>query len=170
MNQQHPDTSKRIGQGMLFGAWAILLVALTLYFRDDSSQRTNNAIINSEAGKVSIRGTAQGHYLAPGTINDKPVVFFIDTGATKVSIPEHIANKLNLERGFPVQVQTANGIATAYATRLDSLTIGGIRLENVLASINPGMQTDKILLGMSALKQLEFSQSQNILTLTKRQN
>ncbi len=169
MSQQHPDSSKRIGQGMLIAAWIILMIAFTLYFREDPKRHATNAILNSEAGKVVIRGTRQGHYLAQGTINQQAVVFFIDTGATKVSIPAHIADQLNLERGFPMQVQTANGQATAYATRLDSLTIGGIRLENVLASINPGMQTDKILLGMSALKQLEFSQSQNTLTLTKRQ-
>jgi aspartyl protease family protein len=62
-------------------------------------------------------------------------------------------------------VNTANGRATGYRTRLDELTLGEIRLHNVRALITSGMDGDEVLLGMSALKQLEFTQRAGTLVL-----
>ncbi|WP_346427727.1 retropepsin-like aspartic protease family protein, partial [Pseudomonas aeruginosa] len=52
--------------------------------------------------------------------------------------------------------------------RLDQLQLGDIRLSGVAALIAPGMDGDEVLLGMSALKQLEFTQRDG--TLVLRQN
>jgi aspartyl protease family protein len=43
--------------------------------------------------------------------------------------------------------------------------IGDIKLTNVSAHINPSMDFDEILLGMSALKQIEFTQRGDTLIL-----
>ena len=64
-----------------------------------------------------------------------------------------------------MRVNTANGVATAYATRLSSLRMGAIELYDVSASIVPGMGGEQILLGMSVLKQVDFSQIGDELTL-----
>jgi aspartyl protease family protein len=49
---------------------------------------------------------------------------------------------------------------------LDEVTLGAITLNDVRASILPSMNgTDKVLLGMSFLKQLEFTQRGGQLTL-----
>jgi aspartyl protease family protein len=45
------------------------------------------------------------------------------------------------------------------------ISIGNIFLYNVAAHINPAMKSDAILLGMSALKEVEFSQKGKQLTL-----
>ena len=50
-------------------------------------------------------------------------------------------------------------------TEINKLSIGQITLYNVDANINPGMQSGHVLLGMSALKQLEFTQRGNTLIL-----
>ena len=42
---------------------------------------------------------------------------------------------------------------------------GDISLQNVRATINPGYKSNQILLGMSFLKHLEFSQRGDTLTL-----
>ena len=89
----------------------------------------------------------------------------LDTGATNVAIPAHLADKLNLQRGHRHQVMTANGIAEAFGTRINTLTIGDILLRDIRASINPSMAGNEILLGMSALKQIEFTQRGDQLTL-----
>lgn len=60
---------------------------------------------------------------------------------------------------------TANGVVTVYRTRLDSVTLGGIRMEHVEAAINPGMQDDMVLLGMSFMQHLELVQRGEQLTL-----
>jgi aspartyl protease family protein len=86
------------------------------------------------------------------------VVFLLDTGATNVSVPLHLANSLNLVGGVTYPVQTANGIVQVTQTTIAQLSIGDIQLYNVQANINPADQSDEILLGMSALRQLEFTQ------------
>ena len=53
---------------------------------------------------------------------------------------------------------------TIYQTRIDELHLGEIRLTNIDASINPNME-GAILLGMTALGQIEFSQQADTLTL-----
>jgi aspartyl protease family protein len=89
----------------------------------------------------------------------------LDTGATNVAVPQAVANKVGLRKGRAVQVNTANGIATAYTTVIDQLNLGEIQLFDVKASIVPGMQGNQILLGMNVLKQVEFRQLGDQLTL-----
>jgi aspartyl protease family protein len=67
-----------------------------------------------------------------------------------------------------VDIQTANGRATAYATRLDSLQLGEIEVRDVRAHISPSMDGEEVLLGMSVLKQLDFNQQGDTLTLRLR--
>jgi aspartyl protease family protein len=108
--------------------------------------------------EVKLKQNRQGHYVVHGEINEMPVVFLLDTGATQVSIPAHIADKLQLKGFGESLVNTANGTTTVYQTKLQQLSIGNIYLYDVSAHINPSMQSNEILLGMSALKRVEFSQ------------
>jgi aspartyl protease family protein len=64
-----------------------------------------------------------------------------------------------------VEVVTANGTIPVYLTTLDRIQIGKIVLYDVRASINPYMDEDEILLGMSFLRHLEFSQRDDQLIL-----
>ena len=48
---------------------------------------------------------------------------------------------------------------------LDSVMIGPIEIKNVRASINPGLRGKEILLGMSVLKRVEFTQRGDTLIL-----
>ena len=115
--------------------------------------------------QVVIKRDPHGHYLSHGHINHQPVSFLLDTGATVVAIPQHIAQRLGLRRGAKISAVTANGTVDTYATRLDSIGIGAIELQNVDASINPHSHSDDILLGMSFLRQLELVQKGDTLTL-----
>ncbi|MFB0988912.1 MAG: TIGR02281 family clan AA aspartic protease, partial [Gammaproteobacteria bacterium] len=54
---------------------------------------------------------------------------------------------------------------TVYSTQVAELTLGNIVLEDVNAGITTSMGGDTILLGMSALRQIEFSQRSDELTL-----
>jgi aspartyl protease family protein len=56
-------------------------------------------------------------------------------------------------------------MTTVYATTLSDVTIGDIHLTEVRASINASPQPTGILLGMSALKRIEFTQQGTNLTL-----
>ena len=68
-------------------------------------------------------------------------------------------------RGPAVNVQTANGATRAYQTRLQTVRLGAIEVHDVAALITVGLNDDTVLLGMSFLKQLEFTQRGSVLTL-----
>lgn len=117
------------------------------------------------SGEVVLQRNRAGHYVANGRINGSQVQFFLDTGATSVSIPEPIAGQLGLQRGPAMIARTANGTVTVYATRLDSIGLGDIEMSNVNATINPAMHGPDILLGMSFLGRLDLYQQGDTLRL-----
>ena len=174
-NNQEPNNSmptKKVGKYMMIIGWLMLLGLLTLTFGNwEEDQYNPNQHVDSTIGartvEVILEQNAFNHYVSNGKINDKNVVFMLDTGATSVAVPVNLAQKLNLQKGRPYQVSTANGNSTAFATRIDSLQIGAIVLYDVKAAIATGMTGNQILLGMSALKELDIHQRGKQLTLTQ---
>ena len=168
MTDNNPN--RALGKGMFYAGWIIALLLLTLYFTYWQNARENpNAMPNatSAAGvnEVQLQRNYQHHYVANGTINGQPVTFLVDTGATQVSVPKHLAEKLKLKAGAPAYAITANGRVETRLTLIDHLQLGSIQLKQVRASINPGMRQDEILLGMSALKNVEFTHRNGTLTI-----
>ncbi|MGD8629114.1 MAG: retropepsin-like aspartic protease [Gammaproteobacteria bacterium] len=167
---RHADHGQRLGKGMIIAAWVLLLVLLTWFFNDRlDAQRNPNRQLEAappgEVPEVRLQRNRYGHYVASGTINGHPVEFMLDTGATDVSIPAAVADKIGLQRGRRAFYQTANGTISAWRTTLDEVRLGPLRLGPVAASINPAGSDDAVLLGMSFLRQLDFSQQGNTLTL-----
>jgi aspartyl protease family protein len=170
-----PDSDKqgttRLGKAMTIAAWVIALILFTLFFQDrlDKQRNPNQSVYTriNDGGvqEVLLKRNRFGHYVTVGTVNNRPVEFLLDTGASDVAIPLELAEQLGLQRGAPVQYQTANGVVTAYRTLLDSVTIGPIVVRDVPASINPGLRDMEILLGMSVLKRIEFTQRGDTLIL-----
>jgi aspartyl protease family protein len=171
MSEQLPG--QRAGRVMLLIAWIVAMGLATWLFGNWQTARDNpNQQPQSLHGKdfieVRLASGRGGHYVVNGLINSQPVSFLLDTGATQVAIPAGAAERLKLQREASIQVSTANGIAQGWRTRLASLQLGDIQLQNVAAIIVPNMPGDEVLLGMSALKQLEFTQRDG--TLVLRQN
>jgi aspartyl protease family protein len=152
-------------------AWIAVMALLTLYFGDVLDRQRNpnreisTAVTDAGIREVRLKRNRMGHYVTAGTINGEAVVFLLDTGATGVAIPAALAERLSLQRGRPIVTNTANGSTRSYLTRLDEVGIGDIRLRDVEASITPGLQMREVLLGMSFLKHIEFTQRGNTLTL-----
>lgn len=171
MNRKSP---KKIGKGMIIAAWIGLLGLLTMYFSGvlDRQYNPNQSVHvrSSEGGhyEVVLKRNKYGHYVTSGEVNGIPVEFLVDTGATDVAVPEQLADRLGLQRGQAKKYRTANGIVTGYRTRIDTLSIGPLQLENVAASISPGMGDMDILLGMSVLKNVEFTQRGDELVLRRQ--
>ena len=162
---------RRWGGAMIVAAWVGALALLTLFFNDWLAQERNpNTALSTRIGADGLREAVLernrfGHYLAAGTINGRAVTFIVDTGASDVSVPAHLADEMGLQRGAAQVYSTANGPATNYATRLARVALGSIALENVRASINPNVDHDEVLLGMSFLRHLELVQRGNTLTI-----
>jgi aspartyl protease family protein len=161
---------KQLGHYFIIAMW--IIVVIMVYFLFDNLLKNdynpNQQVLIQETGNqrvVTLKRNRYGHYVAQGKINAHPVTFMLDTGASDISIPDKIAKKLKLRYGQEREYQTANGMITAYLTTLKSVSIGNIKLQNVRASINPKMDHDEILLGMSFLKFIEFSQLGDTLIL-----
>lgn len=170
-SQEDIDGQKRMGSAMQAAAWIVLLALGVFFFGDflENQHNPNQSVQTREgpggAREVVLQRNKFGHYVTAGKINGKAVTFMLDTGATGIAIPTAVAEKIGLKRGRPFQTQTANGSATSYASTLDIVSVGGIKLEDVFAGITPGLQTDEVLLGMSFLKHIEFTQRGDTLIL-----
>ena len=169
--QQEHREQKRMGTVMQILAWVVFLSLGVFYFSDVLENQYNpNRQVQTQYAQDGVREVVLqrnkfGHYVTSGEINGQPVTFMLDTGATGVAVPDAVAQRIGLKRGRAFPTQTANGVSTSYAARLDQVGVGDIVLENVSAGITPGLQTVQVLLGMSFLKHIEFTQRGNTLIL-----
>ncbi|WP_347910279.1 TIGR02281 family clan AA aspartic protease [Pseudomonas grandcourensis] len=173
MRQQSPG--QRIGRVFMVLAWCAALFLATRFFGQwEARQQNPNVVVSSEQGEgfieVKLVSNVQGHFVASGQINGQPVDFMLDTGATDVSIPLDLARRLKLEEGFGVTLSTANGLSQGYRTRIERLQLGDIVLRDVRALVAPGLHGDQVLLGMSALNKLEFTQRGGTMLLRQTTN
>ena len=160
----------RLGKGMVYGAWVLALALLTWVFAGWlDTQRNPNRHAQTQVvdgtRELTLERNRYGHYHAAGQINGRDVEFMVDTGATTVAVPASLEKHLGLQRQTPILTETANGTVTAYLTRLNSVRLGDIEVREVKATIHPQLEGDQVLLGMSFLKHLDFSQRGDSLIL-----
>jgi clan AA aspartic protease (TIGR02281 family) len=97
------------------------------------------------------------------------IPFLVDTGASGVSIPTSYATKLGvrIRPDTPhVQVTTANGVVARPLISLRSVEIEGARIENLTATIDPGLEFG--LLGGSFFNNYVYrvDAARSVMTLT----
>ncbi len=77
-------------------------------------------------------------------LNDQVVApFLIDTGASGVSLPAAVADQLGLvvTTSTPTRtMRTANGLVSRPVVTLDAVELGGARVEQLEATVNPTME------------------------------
>ena len=164
---------RHLGCAMIIAAWLVVLGLFYLLFDDYIDRQRNpnrNLSVRSEnsGAELTIQRNRDGHYVLPGLINGRPVSLMVDTGATAVAIPAHLGPTLGLVPGPSQWAITANGQVQVRATSIAELSFGPFRLREVRANLNPGIAGHQVLLGMSALRQMEFTQRGD--TLILRQN
>ena len=167
------EQQRRLGHRFIIATWIALMVLVYFMFSNmlENDYNPNQQPVISENGAVReiiLKRNRYGHYVATGRINNTPVTFLLDTGASDISIPGKLARKLNLKKGPQQYYKTANGTVVGYLTRLDTVSLGTITLRNVRASINPSMKGSDVLLGMSFLRKIEFTQRGDTLILRQR--
>lgn len=161
-NKMSHSTSK-LGTAFTWLGWIVGFLILALLFdrlldHQQNPNRSVQTVRNAGHEEIVLQRNRYGHYLFNGKINDQVVTFLVDTGATTTSIPAHLAERLDLRKGYPFQVETANGRTTAYSTRIDRLRLGEMEFYEVNASLNPGLKSEEVLLGMNILKRMELIQ------------
>lgn len=153
------------GRSMFIIAWLFVFLLMFLFFRyydgsDHGSYQVNRGTVEISSGK-------DGHYYIKGTINEHPVEFLVDTGASTVAVPQKLAEQLHLQGRYEISVSTASGEVTGSLTRINQLSFGEFNLTDVKAVIVPGSEDDTILLGMNVLAKFNLSQENKRLIIKK---
>ena len=167
MNGHGDNPESRIGRRMIWFAALGLLGGLYLLF--STMEQKGGTVISIDAGgaaMIVLEQDRNGHYQVEGQINNQPVVFLVDTGATDVAVPESMARALGLEFGPRIKVMTAAGPSQAWMTRLNEVSIGGISRRDVRATITSG-EFSEVLLGMSFLRHYSLRQQDGKLVISE---
>lgn len=136
--------------------WLLIGVAVFLGVRAFEQQQAR-ARIEVSGRTIELRRSLDGHYHWPGTINGRRVEFLIDTGATTTTVPQALADALDLPALGRVQGTTANGPVSGTLTRADIALEGGVAITNLRLIALPALQAP--LLGMNVLGRLQWRQS-----------
>lgn len=92
-------------------------------------------------------------------LNDHVVApFYVDTGASDISLPRSVGTQLGVSAGSETDMATevtASGTIQVPVIMLDSVQVGGARIENLLATINPMLEVG--LLGGSFFNHFSYS-------------
>jgi len=118
---------------------------------------------------VTIKRNNQLQYHTTASINGRNMPVLVDTGANLVAMSEVHAKSLNIpfETGARGKVETASGLVDAWVITLRSVSVGGIKVEGVQATVVQGSFPNTILLGMSYLQHVEMKESSGILSLSR---
>lgn len=138
-------------------------------FGDDDGKLGGNAA-NADAQQVTLHASEGGHFRTTGTINGASVQFLVDTGASTIAINSADAQRIGIDytKGERIVGSTASGAVYAYRVKLDTVSIGGVTLNNVDGAVLPGNSPTEVLLGMSFLNRMEMQRDGDTMTLKKR--
>jgi len=103
--------------------------------------------------RVEIPRSRDGHYYVTVTVNDVPVDFVVDTGATDVVLSEADAQRVGFDLdqlSYSGTAITANGRIATAPVSLDRVSLGPNTDYNVRAVVNGG-ELEGSLLGVSYL-------------------
>ncbi len=125
--------------------------------------------VYADERRVEVPRADDGHYYLTLTINDTPINFVVDTGASDMVLTQRDSQRVGIDAAdlkFLGQASTANGIVTTARVRLNTVELGPFYDANFRASVNGG-DMDTSLLGMAYLQnfeRIEFSRGMLILS------
>ena len=138
-------------------AWGLIFLGVIAAFGlwEDISQtvRPKQSALNAQ-GQVSVPRAPNGHYYLTLNINDQPIEFMIDTGASDVVLTQSDASQIGLNPNslnYFGRAMTANGEVRTAPVELETVALGDVVDKNVTAWVNQGDQ-DQSLLGMAYLQ------------------
>ncbi len=163
----------RMGQMMQQAAiWGLIFIgAIAAVGLWDDITRSSAQVqaLASEEGRITVPRARDGHYYLTLSVNDEPVRFVVDTGASAVVLKRADAARAGIDldalRYFG-QAFTANGPVATAPVQLDSIGLGPIQDRNLRAWVNQG-EMEHSLLGMEYLQRfgrIEITGGELILT------
>ena len=154
-------------------AWVLIflgvIAAVGLWDDIRRTVRPSLAVVTG-AGQIEVPRAPDGHYYLTLIVNDKPVEFMVDTGASQVVLTPDDARRVGLtlaDLAYTGRAMTANGEVRTAPVKLDRVDLGPVSDRNVRAWVNQG-EMDQSLLGMTYLQRWRSIQiSDGALILTR---
>jgi aspartyl protease family protein len=166
--------SRRGAYGKMFrqaGVWLLIfmgLVAIVASWQDIRQSGQTMSFQQSEDSAIIIPKEIDGHFHLTVTINDRPIEFLVDTGASDIVLTRNDAARVGFDPNrldYLGMANTANGTVRLATIRLETVRLGEFIDKNIRASVNKAPM-EKSLLGMrylSKFRAIEISNDQMIL-------
>jgi len=109
------------------------------------------------SGMAELRRDDDSHFRASVTVNGRPVMMLVDSGASLVVLTEADARSVGIylnPSDYSATAQTANGEVKMAPVMIDRMAINGIERRNVQGAVVQAGLLNQSLLGQSFLGQL----------------
>lgn len=117
-----------------------------------------NALPGSAAvateGRIEVPRAPDGHFYLTLMVNEAPVQFMVDTGASGVVLRAEDARRAGIDvadLAYSDRANTANGMVRTAPVRIARISLGPVEDRNIRGWVNEGAM-DRSLLGMSYLE------------------
>ncbi len=153
-------------------AWVFIFIGViaAVGLWEDIRQTVQPAqAVVTDQNQINVPRAPNGHYYLTLDINDTPVRFVVDTGATQMVLTEQDAQRVGLNMDdliYTGRAMTANGEVRTAPVRLNSVSLGPFEDANMTAWVNQGEMRES-LLGMGYLQRwsrIEIADNALILT------
>ncbi|APE43703.1 aspartyl protease [Sulfitobacter alexandrii] len=152
--------------------WAMIFVggaAAVGLWQDISRDAARPQMVLTDGDRIVVPRARDSHYYLTLDINDAPIRFVVDTGATDLVLTRADARLAGIDLetlNFHGTANTANGAVRTAFVRLEEVTLGPVTDRNVPAVVNEGDMRQS-LLGMGYLQRwgrIEIANDELILT------
>lgn len=168
--QARKDISRTVQHVIIWVLIFVGAIAAVGLWQDVERTLSTQSNTTDGSGQITVKRSDDGHYYLTLQINDMPVQFVVDTGATDIVLNHATALRIGLDPdtlNYGGRASTANGTVNTAFVRLNSVTLGEITDTDVDAVVTAG-ELNEPLLGMGYLQHwghIEISGNQ--LTLTR---
>ena len=153
-----------LAMALSWGAIFLFVLGLFSYrqeFTNVAIHIKNSVIGNpqqrAEGDTLHIQMSDDGHFWVMARVNNKPVRFLVDSGATVTTLSDDIAGQtgVNVDEFSPAMaMQTANGVVFAKRSTIDGLSVGPIQTSQLSVVVSDRMNGVNVL-GMNFLSRLK---------------
>lgn len=139
--------------------------------RLDLSRRIAGTFEAIEQTEIQIPRNDRHQYLTGAEVNGRRLLAMVDTGANIVGLSGTAAARLGIDYrklGEPTGVSTAGGVKTGYSLLLEKVSVGGITVNHVPATVIEGDFPEHMLLGMSYLRHVGLREENGVMYLRQK--
>lgn len=151
--------------------WIFAILVITITYNNRNILFKNiipYSAYDNQNNSLTIRKSNDGHFYISLIVNNKKILFLIDTGATTTTLTLKDARKLGINTSgftYNIPVNTANGISYGASTQIKNINAGNFHLKSLWVFISKDLNGES-LLGMNFLNQFkEYTVKQNEMIL-----